>query len=45
MLDVIVFCAIIIGIINGLGKIKATSESSYRSCNSLLDFLFINDNK
>ena len=42
LLDFIVFCAIAIGIINGMSKIKAGPGGSYRSCDNLLDFLFNN---
>jgi hypothetical protein len=42
LLDFIVLCAIIIGIVDGLSKIKSGPGSSYKSCNNLLEFLFIN---
>lgn len=41
LMDIVVICAIIIGVVNGLSKLKGRSYTSSSSTN-LLEFLLIN---
>jgi hypothetical protein len=45
MVDFIVFCAILIGIFNGLSKLNVSNGGGYKKCDNLLEFLFFNNNK